>query len=456
MGEGLTLQIPSLYPPQIEFCKATTRYVGYGGSRGGGKSFVARIKASLLSANYPGIQILLLRRTFPELQENHILPLQKLLKGVAEYKVADKVFIFPNGSRIKLGYCKAESDVLQYQGQSYDVIFLEEATQFTEFQFQTFTECNRLSGNIPVQYGFTPRMYFTANPGGVGHNWFKRLFIDKNYRNKEKAEDYTFIRASVYDNKFLMENDPNYVEALENLPEKRRAAMLYGDWDVFEGQMFEEFNRTIHVIDPFTIPNDWRIYRTRDYGLDMTAVLWIALDHRDNAYVFKELHQPNLIVSEAGHKINEMTTEPIFCDLAPPDLWNRHSDTGKSAVDIFRDECGHYLTKANNDRVNGWLAVKEWLKCIKDYDGVVHPKLRIFKNCTNLIRCLPLLQYDAKNPNDASTEPHEITHITDALRYWCLSWTYPPVKPETIRKRVEREWALSKDEDENEGSYMQW
>ena len=168
---------------------------------------------------------------------------------------------------------------------------------------------------------------------------------------KKEAEDYTFVEVFMITN---LGNDPNYAETLENLPEKRRLHNVYGD-DVFEGQMFEEFNRAIHVIDPFTIPNDWRIYRTRDYGLDMTAVLWIALDHRDNAYVFKELHQPNLIVSEAGHKINEMTTEPIFCDLAPPDLWNRHSDTGKSAVDIFRDECGHYLTKANNDRVNGWL-----------------------------------------------------------------------------------------------------
>lgn len=289
----------------------------------------------------------------------------------------------------------------------------------------------------------------------VGHLWVKRLFIDRQYRNKEKPEDYVFIPAKVYDNKFLMENDPDYVATLENLPEARKQAMLYGNWHVFEGQMFGEFDPEIHTIDPFKIPDSWRIYRTRDYGLDMTAVLWIAVSPDNFAYVFKELYKSNLIVSEAGKQINDHTIERIWLDLAPPDLWNRHSDSGRSAVDIFRDECGHYLTKANNDRENGWLALKEWLRIVKDREGNPVPRLRIFKNCTNLIRCLPLLQYDEKNPNDAATEPHEITHITDALRYWCISWTYPPTTPQEYKKRTEREWALSKD-DEDEGEYITW
>jgi phage terminase large subunit len=133
-------------------------------TRGGGKSWAARRKAVLLALNYSGIQILILRRTLKELRENHVLNLQTELKDIAKYDAQNKEFKFPNRSRILLGYCQAESDVLQYQGQAYDVIFLEEATQFTEFQKDTLTESNRSSGIMMEK--FTPRMYFTCNPGG--------------------------------------------------------------------------------------------------------------------------------------------------------------------------------------------------------------------------------------------------------------------------------------------------
>mgnify|MGYP000146233464 FL=1 len=176
----MTLNIGELYPKQILFCKATNKYICYGGARGGGKSYVSRIKMVLLALYYSGIQILLLRRTLKELRENHVLQFQKLLRGIATYKDSTKEFIFPNGSRIVLGYCDNEKDVLQYQGQAYEVIVLEEATMFTEFQFQSLTESNRMSGNLKVP--FIPRMYFTCNPGGVGHAWVKRLFIDKDYK----------------------------------------------------------------------------------------------------------------------------------------------------------------------------------------------------------------------------------------------------------------------------------
>ena len=114
----MELDLGELYPKQVEFCKSTKKYTCYGGARGGGKSHVSRIKMILLALNYPGIQILLLRRTLKELRENHVLQLQKMLKGIAQYKESTKEFIFPNGSRIVLGYCEAEKDVLQYQGQA--------------------------------------------------------------------------------------------------------------------------------------------------------------------------------------------------------------------------------------------------------------------------------------------------------------------------------------------------
>lgn len=268
----------------------------------------------------------------------------------------------------------------------------------------------------------------------VGHVWVKRLFIDRNYKNSEKAEDYIMVKAKVYDNEYIMDNDPDYVRMLQNLPYERRRAMLDGDWDVFEGQFFPEFNRDIHVITPFKIPSDWRIFRTRDYGLDKLACYWVACDYQNTFYVYKELYESNLIVSEAGRKINEMTDEKIYLDLIPPDLYNKNSQTGKSAADIFYKESGHILTKANNDRPNGWLAVKEMLALKKNMFGDYKPQIYIFDNCVNLIRCMPELVYNPKKPNDCATEPHEITHAPDAIRYLCASWTTPPTKREVIEE----------------------
>ena len=263
------------YPKQVEFYNSKHRYTAYGGARGGGKSDVARNQGIILCSRYAGLQALLMRRTYPELKENHLIPAMKLLKGIAKYSSVDKAFTFPNGSRLKFGYCKNESDLLQYQGQAYDVIFLEECTLFPEIVFQTMTESNRSSGQMK-EY-FPPRMYFTCNPGGVGHAWFKRLFIDRDYNEKENPDDYFFIQANVYDNPWLMKNSPDYVRALENLPEKRKKAMLYGDWNVFEGQYFTEFDVNIHVCKPFTIPSHWRRYRVLTMALICSLVtlsLW--------------------------------------------------------------------------------------------------------------------------------------------------------------------------------------
>lgn len=219
-----------------------------------------------------------------------------------------------------------------------------------------------------------------------------------------------------------------YVQTLENLPEDRRKAMLYGDWDIFEGQYFTEFNREIHIIDPFIIPDNWNRYIALDYGLDMLACLWFAVDTKGKAYVYKELYEKDLIISEASRRILEVNGDDEYLKIyAPPDLWNRRQETGKSAEDIFLEN-GVKLTKSNNDRVQGWYAVKEYLKIYetrdeqtgKDYKTA---DLKIFSNCKNLIRTLPQLQHDERNPNDVANEPHELTHINDALRGFCIERT---------------------------------
>lgn len=401
------------------FFESTARYTAYGGARGGGKSWAMRMKMVLLAVNYEGINILLLRRTLGELRENHILPLQKLLSGIAEYRESQKEFRFTNGSRIKLGYCDGESDVLQYQGQSYEVIGMEEATHFTYFQFQCLTECNRASGSMKEP--FSPRMFLTANPGGVGHDWFKRLFVDRQYRGNEKAENYAFIRSLVFDNAYIMENNPEYVETLMALPEKRRAAMLYGDWNSFEGAFFPEFCEEVHLCAPFDIPQSWQRFRALDYGLDMTACLWFAVSSTGRVYVYRELYESGLLLSEAAARIKDATPrqESIRYTVASPDLWNRRQESGKSGAEIMTAAGLTGLKKAQNERINGWRIVREYLKDGEDGKSA----LCIFRGCDNLIRCLPLLRFDNNVREDAADTPHEITHAPEALRYGLMSRT---------------------------------
>jgi phage terminase large subunit len=209
-----------------------------------------------------------------------------------------------------------------------------------------------------------------------------------------------------------------------SLSDQERKQLLEGDWDTFTGQYFGEFNRGIHVIEPFVIPNHWKRYNTIDYGLDKLASYWIAIDTQGNAFVYKELYQSDLIISEAAKRMLEVNNkEDIHSWYAPPDLWNRRQETGKSAADLFREN-GVNLRKSSNNRVQGWYNVKEWIKPFDLRDeqtGELKPtsRMKIFSNCTNLIRTLPMLRSDEKNPNDVATEPHEITHAPDSLRYFC-------------------------------------
>lgn len=418
-------------PKQEEFLTATERYVSYGGSRGGGKSWAMRFKLKAVCLINAGIRCLLVRRTYNELYTNHIeVLLKEIPPEIASYNDSKKTFTFCNGSILKLGYCDSERDVLQYQGQEYDIIAIDEATQLTEYQFQCFKGCLRGANAFPK------RMYLTCNPGGVGHAWVKRLFIDRDFHEGEDKNDYCFIGAKVYDNKALLENDPDYVKELRSLPEDMRRAWLDGEWDIFDGQFFKEFDREVHVCEPFAIPREWFKYRAFDYGLDMCACLWVAVDTEGNSYVYREFNSPNLIVSEAAKAMLENTPadELIRTTYAPPDLWSRQKDTGKSMFEVFRDS-GLDIIKASNDRHSGWEQVKEMLKVTDSRDAisgeaVKKSKLTIFSTCRDLIRNIPLLQYDKHDPNDASTEPHDITHNTDALRYFCVSrMSYTP-KPE--------------------------
>lgn len=424
-GKGVRLDLGELNPKQKLFCQARCRYVAYGGARGGGKSHVLRIKAVGGACAYPGIRILIVRREYPELEQTLILPIRAMVPPeLATYNGTMRCLFFANGSIIKFGHYGTNDDT-EYQGQEYDWIFMDEATQFTEAQFRTLGACLRGAAKIPR------RMYLTCNPGGIGHAWVKRLFVSKTYRKDEKPEDYCFIHATVDDNPQLLEGSPDYKQMLDLLPDDVRRAWRYGDWDALAGTFFPEFREETHIIEPFQrIPAEWRLYRAFDYGLDMFACLWVAVDFDGRCYVYREVQESGRIVSEAAELALALTpgSERIEATYAPPDMWNRQKDSGKSMAELFAQN-GVGIIRANNNRVQGWAALKELLKPMGDG----RPGLLVSRECVGLIENLKLIQHDPKRPSDCATEPHDITHICDALRYFAINRTLRAEEAEADR-----------------------
>lgn len=407
-------------PAQIPFFEARARHIGYGGARGGGKSWAMRRKFVLLALKYANLNLLLLRRTLPELEGNHIQPLMKELYGYAKYNQSKHLFTFPNGSTIKCGYCDTESDTLQFQGQEYQVIGMEEATHFTEKQRQDLLMCNR----GVREDGFTPRMYYTFNPGGVGHNWVKRLFIDRDYTEEEDSGDYVFFQARVYDNPALMKYDPGYVKQLETLPPERRRAMLDGDWDVLEGQYFEEFRRSRHVCEPFEIPKEWRRFRSMDWGYnDPCSVLWYAVAPDGRLYVYDEIYQNKTLAKDIARLIKEKTGfDRVAYTAGSPDMWQKRGIkselSGESVAEEFI-KCGVPVIKADNNRIPGWQRVRYYLSDAPDGE----PWVQIFSNCKNLIRTFPLATYDKNDHEDIGDDVED--HALESFRYGLMSRPTP-------------------------------
>ena len=311
------------------------------------------------------------------------------------------------------------------------MIRFDELTHFTEFQYVYLISRLRGVNNFPKQ------VKSSTNPGNIGHAWVKARFIDPAPPEtliETPSGTRIFIPSKVDDNKYLMESDPDYKKRLMALPESQRRALLEGDWNIFEGQYFAEFRQDVHVIDPFQIPKEWRRYRAFDYGLDRFACLWCAVSSDRDVFVYKEFCESDLIISEAAKKANAMNEEgeDIYATFAPPDMWTRTPESGKSKADMFID-AGMRITKASNAREEGWLAIKELMKIGADGRARIH----IFSNCRELIKCLPLLQIDPKRPTDCMTEPHEITHAPDALRYFAVQWTRPAA---IIEERPRRQW----------------
>ena len=406
-----------------------------------------------MALNYPGIKQLIVRRTYPELINNHINQLRVELLGIARYNDKDKVFKFSNGSSINFMYCAKDTDLDRLQGVEYDIIYLDEATQLSEGQMKKITACLRGVNDFPK------RVYYTMNPGGQGHAYIKRIFIDKKYEEGENPEDYTFIQSLVTDNKALMREQPDYIKQLEALPPKLREAWLYGRWDIFEGQFFEDFRETpdidkateegctvedllmqrrwTHVIEPFEIPSGWTILRSYDFGYNKPfSCAWWAVDYDGVLYRIMELYGCTKTPNEGV----KWTPDRQFAEIArierehpwlagrqvlgvaDPAIWD--ASRGESIAEAA-GRYGVLFTPGDNERIAGWMQVHYRFQ----FDDEGYPRMYIFSNCKGFIRTIPGLMYSETKPEDLDTDGED--HIADEVRYLCMS---RPIKPFVEKK----------------------
>jgi hypothetical protein len=318
---------------QIKFHEAAAEEVVYGGAKGGGKSCALVMEALAYGLENAGANMYIFRETYDDLEANIIREWkEKVPKELYTYNESKHIASLLNGTKMHFRYIRNFQDAEGYQGRSMDWIGVDELTKHEERSIQVLLSCLR------SPKGFKPTFRGTCNPGGKGHVWVKeRYILATNYGEKIIIDEITgsriaFIPATVYDNKVLMDNDPAYVKRLENLPEAEKRAFLYGDWDIFEGQVFNEWRQNkngkpYHVIKPFKIPNYWRRFCSMDWGYnDPCAVHWYAVDQENRVYVYRELYINQTMASEVAKKIVQLSQgEEIAYTVGSPDMCKREA-----------------------------------------------------------------------------------------------------------------------------------
>ncbi len=419
--------------PQTEFLAASEREVFYGGARGGGKSY-AMLVDPLRYCDKQKHRALLIRRTMPELRDliNHSQQLYSKAYPGAKWREQEKEWRFPSGARIEFGYAENLTDALRYQGQSYTWIGIDELPQYPTQDIYNFlrSSLRSVDPEIPVF------MRATGNPGNVGSQWVKEMFVDPAKPNSKfdieiqtpngvKKISRRFIPAKLQDNPYLMQTD-DYYAMLASLPEVQRKQFLDGNWEAFEDSSFPEFNKDLHVVKPFDIPRGWMKFRAADWGYSSPACcLWFAIDFDNNIFIYRELYTKKLTADLFAQKVVKLEEgEYIRYGVLDSSTWARRGDIGPSIAETMIQEGCRWRPsdRSPKSRIAGKLEIHKRLR-LNDDTGF--PTLFIFSNCLNLIRTLPMLPTDKNNPEDVDT--HAEDHAYDALRYGCMSRPIHPV-----------------------------
>ena len=452
----------------------------YGGAAGGGKSELLAYHVHQLSLMYPGHRSLLIRTSLPELRRSLIIRTQVRYSQVdvdATLRSVDnvKAWWYGNGSIIEYGYCARDEDVGQFMSAEYDFIGFDEATQFTPYQMLMISGRLRTSKRMAAA-GVRTHVMFATNPGDRGHTFLYQMLVGPTQYGKfavvydvsngfedppivrlvELPDDLeelqkleiehdpndhlvvAFVPSTVVDNPHI---DPTYKKHLSMLPETERRQKLLGDWDTFTGQYFVEFQRNIHVIPPFPIPPSWQKFRGIDFGTaNPFCCLWGALDPSDGTmYIYREAYAKGLTAAEQARHIKKLSVDhennPEFFSMSvgDPSMFNNTAGTGTTVAGQYQTN-GVIITKAKNQRVGGWQNTRRYL-APSPSDQVI--RLKVFDNCVNLIRTLPMMRHDKMNPEDLDTKDED--HAVDALRYLL------GCRPYEVQKRASKKYAEGAD-----------
>ena len=420
----------ALQPKQKQFAETieTTPITFYGGAKGGGKSKGLQLIMLLRRFKYPNSTGAIFRRTYPELEGNHIRPLFQAFPQLREYwNESKKLLTLPNGSTLQFCHCNNEADVDLYQGREFHDLAIDEAGQWPESMFRRLLGSNRSS-----QAGISPRAILTGNPGGIGHGWLKRLFIEKRFNERENLQDYAFIQALVDDNQALMENDPQYIARLESEPnEALRKAYRYGDWEIFAGQFFQEMSKQVHFIKAFTPPSHWNRFGAYDYGYNHPAAFgWFANDEDGNTYLYREFVQAGMRVDQFARELNKFSdTNSLYPIVGGADCWTQRSTLRDDAqpptvAEQFLTH-GISLKRAVIDRIQGAAQLRSYLA----WQGRPNnkPRFYIMDNCPITFDTISRMVHDPDRVEDVlkqdATEGDPLSgdDAYDMVRYGLMS-----------------------------------
>ena len=426
--------------PQTDFLAASEREVLYGGSAGGGKSY-AMLADPLRYMGHSQFSGLLLRHTTEELREL-IFKSQELYPRIwpgIKWSERKMQWTAPSGARLWMSYLDRDEDVLRYQGLAFSWIGFDELTQWSTPYAWDYMR-SRLRSTAPDLPIF---MRATTNPGGRGHGWVKKMFIDP--APYGKAFDATnietnellrypaghskagkalfkrrFIPARLSDNPFLSESG-DYEAMLLSLPEQQRRQLLEGDWDIKEGAAFTEFDRNLHVVDPFSIPSNWVKFRACDYGYgSYSGVLWFAVSPSEQLVVYRELYVSKVLATDLADMVLEAEVGDgnIRYGVLDSSLWHKRGDTGPSLAEqmIMKGCRWRPSDRSRGSRVSGKNEIHRRLQ-VDEFTE--EPRLVFFSTCTNMISQLPSIPLDKRNPEDVDTKSED--HLYDALRYGIMS-----------------------------------
>ena len=427
--------------PQTEFLSSNEREVLYGGSAGGGKSY-AMLADPVRYLNNPHFRGLLVRRTTEELRE--LISVSKTLYPQAipdiKFMERDKTWVAPSGATLWLSYLDRDDDVTRYQGQAFSWIGFDELTQWpTPYPFDYMRSRLRTTRDS----GLELYQRATTNPGGPGHQWVKKMFVDPaphgtafwatdiesgqqlkwpkgHSREGQPLFRRRFIPATLFDNPYLAE-DGMYEANLLSLPENQRRQLLEGNWDVNEGAAFPEFNRNIHVVQPYEIPSGWTKFRACDYGYGShTGVVWFAVAPDEQLIVYRELYVSKVLATDLADMVLEAEhgDGTIRYGVLDSSLWHRRGDTGPSLAEqmVMRGCRWRPSDRSKGSRIAGKNEIHRRLQIDEFTES---PRMVFFNNCTSIISQLPSIPLDKNNSEDVDTKSED--HLYDALRYGVMT-----------------------------------